>query len=161
MDIVSRTLSRGSRVRVAGQLLTGGSTLRLAPVWTDPSEQREAVESMAVDLVGWHGAVPTSGARVAGTWNGTAVDVATVEPVELDFVSLESSSALAAARLAAAGGDPSTGAWLGAEYALTGGSFPIRVRGVGGVVAAATVSGLDSMDDHDLVVRGLRGQLDR
>ncbi|MWV60339.1 hypothetical protein [Rathayibacter sp. VKM Ac-2754] len=92
MDIDSRTLSRGSRVRVAGQLLTGGPTLRLAPVWTDPSEQREAVDSMAVDLVGWHGAVPTSGARVAGTWNGTAVDVAAVEPVELDFVSFRLAS---------------------------------------------------------------------
>ncbi|KQQ03484.1 MULTISPECIES: heme-degrading domain-containing protein [unclassified Rathayibacter] len=72
---------------------------------------------------------------------------------------LESSSALAAARFAAHGGDPSTGGWLGPDYALTGGSFPLRVRGVG-VVAAATVSGLASMDDHDLVVRGLRELLE-
>ncbi|MWV48747.1 heme-degrading domain-containing protein [Rathayibacter sp. VKM Ac-2803] len=73
---------------------------------------------------------------------------------------LESSSALAAARFTAGGGDPSTGGWLGPDYALTGGSFPLRVRGVG-VVAAATVSGLASMDDHDLVVEGLRGLLGR
>lgn len=65
---------------------------------------------------------------------------------------LESSSALAAARVAASGADAS---WLGPEYAVTGGSFPIRVRGAG-VVAAATVSGLASLDDHALVVRGLR-----
>ena len=68
---------------------------------------------------------------------------------------LETSSALAAARVAASGGDPS---WLGPDYAVTGGSFPIRVRGVG-VVAAATVSGLASLDDHALVVRGLREML--
>jgi uncharacterized protein (UPF0303 family) len=48
--------------------------------------------------------------------------------------------------------------WLNADYAVTGGSFPIRVRGVG-VVAAATASGLSSMDDHDLVVDGIRAHL--
>jgi uncharacterized protein (UPF0303 family) len=48
--------------------------------------------------------------------------------------------------------------WLGAEYAVTGGAFPIRVRGVG-VVAAATASGLSSQEDHDLVVDGIRAYL--
>lgn len=70
---------------------------------------------------------------------------------------LETSSALAAARIAASGADAS---WLGPDYAVTGGSFPIRVRGVG-VVAAATVSGLASLDDHALVVRGLRAVLEQ
>ncbi|WP_431914644.1 heme-binding protein [Nonomuraea jabiensis] len=48
--------------------------------------------------------------------------------------------------------------WLGADYAVTGGAFPIRVRGVG-VVAAATASGLSSMEDHDLIVTGIRAHL--
>jgi uncharacterized protein (UPF0303 family) len=69
---------------------------------------------------------------------------------------MESSSALVDARLSAAGTDAS--GWLGPEYAVTGGSFPIRVRGAG-VVAAVTASGLTSMEDHDLVVAGLRAHL--
>jgi uncharacterized protein (UPF0303 family) len=71
---------------------------------------------------------------------------------------MEASSALVDARLSAAGIDPAAVGWLGAEYAVTGGSFPIRVRGVG-VVAAATASGLASMDDHDLIVDGIRAYL--
>lgn len=35
------------------------------------------------------------------------------------------------------------------------GSFPVRVRGAG-VVAAVTVSGLSSDDDHQLVVDSIR-----
>lgn len=71
---------------------------------------------------------------------------------------LESSSALAKERLAVKGVDPVATGWLGPEYAVTGGSFPIRVRGVG-VVAAATASGLSSMDDHALIVEGIRAHL--
>ena len=71
---------------------------------------------------------------------------------------MESSSALVDARHTAAGIDAAASGWLGAEYAVTGGSFPIRVRGAG-VVAAATASGLASMADHDLVVEGLRAHL--
>ena len=43
----------------------------------------------------------------------------------------------------------------GADYADSGGAVPIRVRGVG-VVAVATVSGLPQLEDHKLVVRGIR-----
>ncbi|QHC65555.1 heme-degrading domain-containing protein [Rathayibacter sp. VKM Ac-2759] len=129
-----------------------------------------------------HGTAWELGSRITGLARGAAVAVDIRRPGLILFraalpgstpdqeswlarksavvLRLESSSALAAARFAAAGGDPSTGGWLGPDYALTGGSFPIRVRGVG-VVAAATVSGLASMDDHDLVVRGLREQLGR
>ena len=42
-----------------------------------------------------------------------------------------------------------------ADHADHGGAVPIRVQGVG-VVAVATVSGLPQVEDHRLVVRGLR-----
>ncbi|MEJ5188061.1 MAG: heme-degrading domain-containing protein [Breznakiellaceae bacterium] len=41
------------------------------------------------------------------------------------------------------------------EYSAHGGSFPIRVEGVG-LVACVTVSGLPQEEDHRLVVEGLR-----
>lgn len=41
------------------------------------------------------------------------------------------------------------------DHADHGGAVPIRVKGVG-MVAVATVSGLPQLDDHKLVVRGLR-----
>lgn len=69
---------------------------------------------------------------------------------------MESSSALVGARHAAAGVDAAAIGWLDhSAYAAAGGSFPLRVRGVG-VVAAVTASGLSSEQDHDLVVRGIR-----
>lgn len=67
---------------------------------------------------------------------------------------MEASSALVDARLSAAGVNAAEIGWLSEDYAITGGSFPIRVRGVG-VVAAATASGLSSQEDHDLVVSGI------
>ena len=71
---------------------------------------------------------------------------------------METSSALVDARFSAAGIDAAASGWLGDEYAITGGSFPIRVRGAG-VVAAATASGLSSQDDHNLIVAGIRAYL--
>ncbi|MBD8058816.1 heme-degrading domain-containing protein [Cellulomonas sp. JH27-2] len=44
------------------------------------------------------------------------------------------------------------------QFAAHGGSFPVRVRGVG-IVGAATVSGLPQADDHALVVEGIRAFL--
>ncbi len=44
------------------------------------------------------------------------------------------------------------------DYAAHGGSFPVRVAGVG-VVAVITVSGLPSRDDHELIVGVLAGHL--
>jgi uncharacterized protein (UPF0303 family) len=41
------------------------------------------------------------------------------------------------------------------DYADHGGAVPIRVQGVG-VVAVATVSGLPQLEDHRLVVRGIK-----
>ena len=67
---------------------------------------------------------------------------------------METSSALFAVRMAGAGLDPVAVGWLDSGYAVTGGSFPVRVAGVG-VVAAVTASGLTSDEDHDFVVHGL------
>ncbi|WEK61525.1 MAG: heme-degrading domain-containing protein [Candidatus Microbacterium colombiense] len=67
----------------------------------------------------------------------------------------ETSTALLEARVAAGGRDMFEPGWLDpAVYAVAGGAVPIRVSGVG-VVAVATVSGLPSADDHDLVVQAL------
>ncbi|MEN0129141.1 MAG: heme-degrading domain-containing protein [Brevundimonas sp.] len=44
------------------------------------------------------------------------------------------------------------------QFAAHGGSFPVRVRGVG-VVGAITVSGLPQADDHALVVEAVRSYL--
>lgn len=71
---------------------------------------------------------------------------------------MQASSALVAARMAPEDIGPGAVGWLGPEFALTGGSFPVRVAGVG-VVAAVTASGLTSNQDHDLVVAGLRALL--
>lgn len=38
------------------------------------------------------------------------------------------------------------------EYAIHGGGFPVRVKGVDGVVAVVVVSGLKQEDDHQVVV---------
>jgi uncharacterized protein (UPF0303 family) len=45
-----------------------------------------------------------------------------------------------------------------ADYALSGGSFPLRVNGAG-VIGAITVSGLHQRDDHELVVAAICSQL--
>jgi uncharacterized protein (UPF0303 family) len=44
------------------------------------------------------------------------------------------------------------------EFALHGGGFPVRVRGVG-VVAAIAISGLTSREDHDMIVTTLAAHL--
>lgn len=68
----------------------------------------------------------------------------------------EASSAAVAERMASGGIDPTARGWLDpAVYAVTGGSFPIRVTGAG-IVAAVTVSGLASLEDHNLAVEALR-----
>jgi uncharacterized protein (UPF0303 family) len=45
-----------------------------------------------------------------------------------------------------------------ADYADAGGSFPIRLRGVG-VIGAVTVSGLPQIEDHGLVVKALSSMI--
>ncbi|WES63083.1 heme-degrading domain-containing protein [Microbacter sp. GSS18] len=69
----------------------------------------------------------------------------------------ERSSAGVVARLE--GVDVAAAGWFDPrEYALAGGSVPVRVRGAG-VVAAVTVSGLSSEEDHALVVEALRERI--
>ena len=71
---------------------------------------------------------------------------------------MESSTALVAERFASQGIDPLQG-WLRLpDFAVAGGSVPVRVARAG-VVAAVTVSGLASDDDHRLVVEGMRAYL--
>jgi uncharacterized protein (UPF0303 family) len=72
-----------------------------------------------------------------------------------------SSTALLHARAGSEGTDLFVEGWLDPrEYSLAGGSVPVIVVGVG-VVAAATVSGLASDEDHALVVDALRDLLRR
>ena len=42
------------------------------------------------------------------------------------------------------------------EYAIHGGGFPVRVRGVEGVVAVVVVSGLKQEDDHAVVAETVK-----
>ena len=41
------------------------------------------------------------------------------------------------------------------EYAIHGGGFPVRVRGVEGVVGVIVVSGLTQQEDHEVIVEVL------
>jgi uncharacterized protein (UPF0303 family) len=71
----------------------------------------------------------------------------------------EHSTAMLTEEFASKAFDPTQGGWLAPEdYTLAGGSFPIRVKGAG-VVAAVTVSGLASDEDHQLVIDGIRNYL--
>ncbi len=72
------------------------------------------------------------------------------------------SSWLAAERMEAAGEPPGPDFGLDPlEFAAHGGGFPVRLRNVGvvGVVAAISVSGLPSRDDHGLIVIALSRHL--
>lgn len=67
----------------------------------------------------------------------------------------EASTALVGARFEAQGVDVWTAGWFDSDrFTVAGGSFPVRVRGVG-VVAAVTVSGLTSDEDHDFIIASL------
>ena len=95
---------------------------------------------------------------LAGT---TAENEAWLERKARTALRFETSTALLAARFAAQGVDPRTAEWFDTErFAAAGGSFPLRVRGVG-VVAAVTVSGLTSDEDHDFIIGSLTRYVDR
>ncbi len=95
---------------------------------------------------------------LAGT---TGENEAWLERKARTVLRFETSTALLAARFAAQGVDPSAADWFDTErFAAAGGSFPLRVRGVG-VVAAVTVSGLSSDEDHDFIIGSLTHYVDR
>ncbi|KAJ5267162.1 hypothetical protein N7478_009970 [Penicillium angulare] len=50
----------------------------------------------------------------------------------------------------------SSGGAVADEYAIHGGGYPIRVRGVEGIVAVVVVSGLKQEDDHQVVAETIR-----
>jgi uncharacterized protein (UPF0303 family) len=94
---------------------------------------------------------------LAGT---TAENEVWLERKARTVLRFETSTALLAARFAAQGVDLEAVAWFDTErFTDAGGSFPLRVRGVG-VVAAVTVSGLTSDKDHDFVIDGLTQYID-
>jgi uncharacterized protein (UPF0303 family) len=50
----------------------------------------------------------------------------------------------------------SSGGAVADEYAIHGGGYPVRVRGVDGVVAVVVVSGLKQEDDHAVVAETVK-----
>lgn len=94
---------------------------------------------------------------LAGT---TAENEAWLERKARTALHFETSTALLEARFAAQGVDLWTAGWFDTStFAAAGGSFPVRVRGVG-VVAAVTVSGLTSDEDHEFVVESLESYIE-
>ncbi|KAJ5773322.1 hypothetical protein N7457_008218 [Penicillium paradoxum] len=49
-----------------------------------------------------------------------------------------------------------TGGAVADEYAIHGGAYPIRVRGVDGVIGVVVVSGLKQEDDHQVVAETIK-----
>ncbi len=88
---------------------------------------------------------------------GSAPDQAAwIDKKSATVLRFQASSLLTGLRMEAEGRDPFAGGWLDpARYTMAGGSFPVRVTGAG-LVAAVTVSGLSSDDDHTLILDALR-----
>ncbi|CCM01040.1 uncharacterized protein FIBRA_03088 [Fibroporia radiculosa] len=49
----------------------------------------------------------------------------------------------------------------GGDYAIHGGGFPVRVRGVEGVVGVIVVSGLTMQEDHEVIVETIEEYLQK
>ncbi|MDZ4138226.1 MAG: heme-degrading domain-containing protein [Erythrobacter sp.] len=73
-------------------------------------------------------------------------------------LAFQTASLLVGTRMREKGEDLAKHGFAGADYAIQGGSFPIRVQGVG-VIAAVTVSGLSQAEDHAMVVQALESLL--
>jgi uncharacterized protein (UPF0303 family) len=50
----------------------------------------------------------------------------------------------------------SSGGQAADDYCLSGGGFPIRVRGLDGIVGVIVVSGLHQEDDHQVIVETVK-----
>ena len=91
-------------------------------------------------------------AALAGT---TAENQAWLDHKAETVFRFQASTALLTERFAAQGVDVWTAPWFDTNrFTTAGGSVPVRVMGVG-VVAAVTVSGLTSEEDHDFAVEAL------
>jgi uncharacterized protein (UPF0303 family) len=92
----------------------------------------------------FHAALPGS-AQLNDNWARRKSNVALM---------FHQSSMLVTTTLQEKGGTLSAHGLPEADYASSGGSFPIRVQNVG-MVAVVTVSGLPQLEDHALAVRAL------
>ncbi len=84
-----------------------------------------------------------AGVAVAASGSGSGSAGATAEEIEAAFVR---KYALAS----------SSGGAVADEYAIHGGGYPVRVRGMDGVVAVVVVSGLKQEHDHAVVAETIK-----
>lgn len=125
-----------------------GEALRLGQILTDIAHNESlpvVVDIRTADRTLYHAALPGS-APVNELWARRKSNVALAFGV---------ASLLVGQRHRAKGETLAKHGLDMADHADHGGAVPIRARGVG-VVAVATVSGLPQVEDHKLVVRGIR-----
>jgi uncharacterized protein (UPF0303 family) len=120
-----------------GQALVEAAMLRRAPV---------VIDIRTPDRTLFHAALPGA-APLNDLWARRKSNLAFM---------FQAPSMLVTLRMRASGEDLARHGLPPEDYALSGGSVPIRVSGTG-VVAAATVSGLPQEHDHALVVAALTG----
>jgi uncharacterized protein (UPF0303 family) len=123
-----------------GQILTGLALAETLPV---------VINIRTADRTLFHAALPGS-APLNDLWARRKSNVALV---------FQEASLLVGMRHRAKGETLAKHGLDTADHADHGGAVPIRVKGAG-VVAVVTVSGLPQVEDHKLVVRGLRQMKD-
>lgn len=125
-----------------------GTALRLGQILVDLAQARDlpvVIDIRTCDRTLFHAGLPGS-APLNDLWARRKSNTALVFQLP----------SLLVGRRNAAKGEPLDRHGLPSQdYAEAGGAVPIRVQGVG-VVAVATVSGLPQVEDHKLVVRGIR-----
>jgi uncharacterized protein (UPF0303 family) len=137
-DLVLPRLEPADALRL-GQILTGIALAEGLPV---------VIDIRTSDRTLFHAALPGS-APVNDLWARRKSATALM---------FHEASLLVGARNRAKGESLAKHGLDAADYADHGGAVPISVQGVG-VVAVATVSGLPQIEDHKLVVRGIRALL--
>lgn len=119
-----------------GQILTEMALAEALPV---------VIDIRTSDRTLFHAALPGS-APLNGSWARRKSNVA---------LAFQTASLLVGMRHRAKGETLAKHGLAEADHADHGGAVPIRVRGTG-IVAVATVSGLPQVEDHKLVVRGIK-----